>query len=229
MNETTGKSKSRLGRNLSALLNHSEESLIKTMRWKGGDGNGHKAGVEEEPLPIPIITLPSTHALLEEPSPQFPPAALYQSVPESAAPEHPATGAVVEEEWSVRPAENQPNVLYQISFQNHLLAPEEDLFHLAVRQAISLEVALQLPLLRSTQPVPPVVSRMHVYLLLFDAEKGQRVRLETNSSTIEPGKQNYDFHFQLDGMAPGRWDLAVQVYAALYDFAERRVLRLQVA
>lgn len=227
MNETTGKSKSRLGRNLSALLNHSEESLLKAMRWKGGGGDG-SPGIDEESLPIETITLPSAEAFPVDAPPEPATTVRPRSGPEPAAAAQPQVGVTVEEEWSLKPADGQPSVLYQIRFQQRLLAPEEESFPLEAGKELTLEVALQLPLLKRTQPVPPVVSRLHVYLLLFDAEKGARVRLEAGSTAIEPGQQEYDFRFRLDGIAAGRWDLAVQVYAALYDFAERRVLHLQV-
>ncbi|HNW59988.1 MAG TPA: hypothetical protein PKI62_09965 [bacterium] len=228
MNDTTGKSKSRLGRNLSALLSHSEESLIKAMGWKGEHDNGRDQETANGTQPIETLTLRTPNFM-----PSDLPDAAYTGTPKTLAPgaagiPQPENDTAVAEEWFARPADTPAALLYQITCMQLPVGAEETIFHIAADQRFALGVTLQLPLLTASQPVPPAVSRLHVYLLLFDAVKGQRVRVESRSCTIEAGTGNYDLDFELDGISAGTWDLAVHIYAALFDFAERRVLHLQV-
>jgi hypothetical protein len=228
MNESNGKQKSRLGRNLSALINHSEESLLKAMKLKNHQADEDESDSGEDQLPIETLSLrplgkDQPDSAIDLPAIEklpFKPAMADRS---SVSPE-----VLIEESWSVTPAETQQSVLYQIMFEQRTLKADEKELRLGVDQSLTLEIAVQLPLLAAGQSIPPSVAKLHVYLLLFNSETGRRVRMESGTQAIEAGKKHYNFMFKMAGTAAGSWNLSVQIYAALYDYTERRVLRLAV-
>jgi hypothetical protein len=228
MNDSNAKPKSRLGRNLSALLNHSEESLIKAMGLEDRNGDGHQPDAGDEELPMEAIA----HRKIGKDQPDsdvdIPAVEKLAFKPAQADNTRVEPDLPIPEEWSVAAAGDQKNVEYRIIFNHQDLAPEELALPLGVKQSFDLSVRLHLPQLQTDHNIPPIVSKLHVYLLIFDPRSGLRIRMERSSQLIEPGKRQYSFPFHLEGFAAGSWNLSVQMYAALFGFSERRVVNLKV-
>jgi len=227
MNDSNAKPKSRLGRNLSALLNYSEESLIKAMGLEDRHGDGHQSGDGDE-LPLEAIAHRSIGKDQPDSGLEIPAVEKIEFKPMEAERTGVADEHSFPEEWYAAVAGDQKNVQYRITFNRQDLELQDFVLPLGVKQSFDLAIQLQLPPLHTGQAIPPIVSRLHVYLLCFDPSSGVRIRMERDSQLIEPDKQQYIFHFHLEGFEAGSWKLSVQMYAALFGFSERQVLNLKV-
>jgi hypothetical protein len=226
MHEQNEKRKSRLGRNLSALLNHSEESLFKAMQLKQQPGDNGHSDPEAKPIPAEVLTFQLGGADQGDTSLDLP--VLDEATCDQAEQDQSdfMSDMTPEEERPFDSSASPQSVISRITLkQNDRELGENDL-QLRADEAFELSVAVHLPLLSKNQSIPPVVSKLHVYLLINEPVTGARLRMETSSIPLDPKRKRYEINFPIEGVGAGAWDLCVHIYVALYAFSERKVLNL---
>ncbi len=230
-----GKEKSRLGRNLSALLTHSEESLFKVMQLKRRSEERSGSAAEEAALLDKEISFESAGKDQPDLMVATPPADDLSLGPVGIEQPDVMTDSSFVDEFlplekpANHPAADQRKVISRLTIKQRGFELDEDDLKLSAGEPFTIAIAVNLPLLSKRQTIPPVVSKLAVYVLLNDPDSGARLRMETNSASLDRKRRMYEFAVPMEGLDAGSYELCVHIYAALYGFSERQVMNLLIS